>query len=491
MSDDTRYEGFHDDTDCRWITGWVWDPAEPDRAVEVEIHADDVPFARVAADGLRADLVTAGKGNGRHGFKYPVPFWLKDRRPHHIRVTVAGTDFELAGTGKSIECEGTLLVAIREAKERARQPSAAAAMPLAVFAPNVGGLSETFIRRHMAALLPSRTAVVTGTLSGPHGGHWSVDGPMLVLDRHPPERWEHSFRELLARHDVRVVLGEYLNESLAWLPAVKRTGRRFVAHAHGYDISQLLRDPTWRAAYRHYEEADGVVTMSRYAKARLVELGLSASRIHVIPYGVDVPDEPPRPSSAEAGEIRCVAVGRMVAKKGPLLTLDAFARAAAAVPNLRLDFVGEGPILHVARQLVSELELGSRITLHGAQSPQVVKRLLGAADVFLQHSITDPDTGDEEGLPVSILEAMAHGLPVVSTNHSGIPEAVVDGTTGYLVEPRDTVAMSDRIVALVRDPDLGRRLGEAGWRRARELFAWERERRELLAVLGLDDPGTR
>jgi glycosyltransferase involved in cell wall biosynthesis len=107
------------------------------------------------------------------------------------------------------------------------------------------------------------------------------------------------------------------------------------------------------------------------------------------------------------------------------------------------------------------------------------------ADMFLQHSITDPATGDEEGLPVAVLEAMANALPVVATRHAGIPEAVLEGATGYLVDEGDTASMADRIVALARDADRRRNMGRAGWQRAGENFSREKERAALLNILGL------
>lgn len=99
--------------------------------------------------------------------------------------------------------------------------------------------------------------------------------------------------------------------------------------------------------------------------------------------------------------------------------------------------------------------------------------------------MTNPDTGDEEGLPVSILEAMSYGLPVISTRHAGIPEAVVEAETGFLVEEGDCYEMSNQIVTLAQSVDLRSKFGFAGWQRARALFTWERERERLLSVMGL------
>ena len=125
--------------------------------------------------------------------------------------------------------------------------------------------------------------------------------------------------------------------------------------------------------------------------------------------------------------------------------------------------------------------------LHGHQQNEEVQKLMREVDLFLQHSMSDPETGDEGGLPVAVLEAMANSLRVVSIRHAGIPEAVQDGTSGYLVDEGDSLGMGECLLALVRDPDLRWRMGEAGWRRAKEHFSWEEERTDLLRILGITE----
>lgn len=374
---------------------------------------------------------------------------------------------------------------------------------LAVFAPVVGGRSETFIRRHMHDLFPGGTVVVADSADGPLGGHWSVDCPSLLLEQAPTRSrlqravegigraagWKRTgtaerVERFLRDHGVRVVIGEYLSWSLHWLRIVQSAGARFFGHAHGCDVSIDLRDPRYRKEYLRYNQSDGVITMSEFSKARLVAIGLDPGKIHVIPYGVDVAPQAKRPSSGSV--VRCLAVGRMVGKKAPILTLDAFRRAALENPALRLDYVGEGELLPAAQQFVRAFRLEDRVTLHGGQSSEVVHRLMKEDDIFVQHSVTDPDSGDEEGLPVAILEAMAHGLPVVATRHSGIPECVTDGESGFLVDEGDSVEMGARLAALAGDPQRRSRMGEIGWLRAQRSFSWDRERSDLLRVLGLD-----
>ena len=355
--------------------------------------------------------------------------------------------------------------------------------PLAVFGTGIGDVAETFIRRHMVDLLPGGTVVMVETGNKPNGVYWSVPGPVLALDDVQSD-YLGTVTRFLVEHGVRTFLGEYLDVSLPWLSLTQKLGIRFFGHAHGYDVSERLRDPKTRADYMKFRSADGIITVSQLSRSMLIDLGLAAEKIHVVPCGVEVPANAPRRPQREL--IRCLVVSRMVAVKGPIFVLDAFRRATEVNPDLRLDFIGSGPLLPAARQYCQVSGLEDRAVLHGAQPHGVVRQMMAGADIFLQHSLLEPDTGAVEGLPVAILEAMACGLPVVATLHGGIPEAVADDATGYLVREGDTQGMADRIVALARSEELRRRLGEGGWLAARERFSWESERTALFDVLGLD-----
>lgn len=373
--------------------------------------------------------------------------------------------------------------------------------PLAVVAPSLGTPSETFIQRHMVDLLPGRTALAVREVVAPD---LAGDAPLLKIGRSRGKlRWaldatryavglsslspvQLSLGRFLERNGVEVVLSEYLDQSLKWLPVARQYGIRFFAHAHGYDVSKSLRDPAIRVNYLRLAQADGIITMSRYSQDRLVEIGLPANKIHVVPYGINVPDAPLTRASLSA-HVRCLAVGRMVAKKAPLSTLEAFRLAAQEIPGLRLDYVGDGPLFEEAAEFVRGHGLEQRVTLHGVQPNATVLRLMKENDIFLQHSVTDPVTGDQEGLPVAILESMAHGLPVVSTRHAGIPESVVEGETGLLSDEGDVPSMAANILLLGRDPELRERMGRDGWQRVRDHFSWGQERNALLELLGLSN----
>ena len=387
---------------------------------------------------------------------------------------------------------------------------------LAVLTPFVGLPSETFVQRHVTELAPGRTLTVTTRMTPPAAPVWRAPAPAIVLDgrreraverygrhlvaavRGRPRgvwRWQPSHRDLdvLARAlddaDVEVALVEFLDVFLPLVPWLRERGLRVFAHAHGYDVSTRLRSPWWQAQYAAYRDVEGVIAVSEHVKRRLVgTVGLDPARVAVLPCGVDVAETPPV-RSEHGDTVEVVAVGRLVAKKDPLTTIEAFRRAVAEVPALRLTMVGDGPLLEEARATVDRNGIGDRVALLGARPHADALALLHGADVFAQHSVVAPN-GDEEGLPVGVLEAMAAAVPVVSTHHAGIPEAVEEGVTGLLVQEGDVDGMAAALVELGRDPARRRALGRAGHARALERFSWQRERRDKRALLGLDGTST-
>jgi colanic acid/amylovoran biosynthesis glycosyltransferase len=227
-------------------------------------------------------------------------------------------------------------------------------------------------------------------------------------------------------------------------------------------------------AYRVYASAKAVLTRSELHRRRLIELGLPADKVHVNHGGVEVP-KVPRERGPASGK-RLLAVGVMAPKKAPIFLLESFRRAAKRDPELTLDYVGGGPLFPAAAQFVDACGLADRVRLHGVAPEAEKQRLLGECGVFVQHSMTDPATGDEEGLPAAIQEAMAAGMAVVSTRHAGIPEAVIEGKTGLLVDEGDVDAMAD---AFVRVGGAAIEMGRAGHAEARAKHAWAGERDRL------------
>ena len=375
---------------------------------------------------------------------------------------------------------------------------------VAIAAPSFDAPSETFIRDHVRTIAPGRTALIC--LSGTAGGglalpaiegvqpswrtaaSWPARLASLV-ERHGaacfgPEIHGEKRRRLLAfLSEARpaVVLAEYGPTGCFLAGACREAAIPLFVHFHGYDASRLLRKWWWRRNYRHlFDAAAGIIAPSNFLAGKLREAGCPGEKLHVNPCGVDAglfAESTRKPQ-------QLVAVGRLVEKKAPQNTILAFARIAERFPGARLDIVGDGELAAACEKLVARLGLAGRVRLHGKRDPGFVADVLSSASIFAQHSVTAAD-GDCEGMPVAVLEAMSCALPVVSTRHSGIADAVQDGITGLLVAEHDVDGMADAIASLLEDPARAEAMGKAGRRRVLDNFTQRRARDRLRAVMGL------
>jgi glycosyltransferase involved in cell wall biosynthesis len=274
------------------------------------------------------------------------------------------------------------------------------------------------------------------------------------------------------------ILGR-LAASLAGVPV-----RIFTVHGWAFGAHEGVSATVYRVADRAVRPLTTafVCVAERDRQLGLAARTCSASTTFVIPNGVDVPDSPPvRPAGTRP---RIVSVGRLQAPKDPLTSV----RALAELPRGSFEavVVGDGPDRPVLAAEIRRLGLEQAVELAGTRDD--VHRCLEAAHVFVLSSRS-------EGLPLSILEAMAAGLPVVASDVGGVAEVVEDGVTGLLVPPGDPRALAGALRAVLADPALRQRLGESGWERARSRFglaAFQRAHVELyereLARSGLPLP---
>jgi glycosyltransferase involved in cell wall biosynthesis len=165
-----------------------------------------------------------------------------------------------------------------------------------------------------------------------------------------------------------------------------------------------------------------------------------------------------------------IAVGRLIPKKGFSDLIRACALLAERRKSFRCEIIGEGPLENELLAQIDELCLQNNVELPGAKPQTQLRRRLAAANVFVLPSVIDRD-GGMDNLPTVIMEAMATGLPVVSTNIGGIPEMVLQNETGFLVQPGDAAAMADAIETVINDCSSAARLGHSGCERGRALFS--------------------
>lgn len=330
---------------------------------------------------------------------------------------------------------------------------------------------ETFINRHIDLLFGGDTVVLCGRFNGTN----PYDKPVFARRARPSgadllaapvltawNRWRHKTTRLpfgrakrdlaafLRAERVELILAEFGTQALALAPLANELHIPIFSYFRGTDASKALRPARMQAAYRlMMPRLAGVISVSQFLLDNLARAGVHHPNAHVIPSGVDVRRFRPEPKIA----LRCLAVGRFVEKKAPLTTLRAFAEAAADHPDAHLDFIGDGPLLDPAQALAADLGMTSRVTFHGAQPHDAVRAALSRAQFFLQHSVTAED-GNTEGLPTAIQEAMASGCVTISTRHAGIPEAIDEGATGFLVDEHDADGFARAIRTGFARPDL-------------------------------------
>ncbi len=214
---------------------------------------------------------------------------------------------------------------------------------------------------------------------------------------------------------------------------------------------------------------DRAITVSTSVRDFCIShIGLPTDKIALIRNGVELPEEAlssRQEARAELGlPFNDLVIGT-VSRLDPVKGVSFLVKALSQIDNVCLAVIGDGPERAALESLANSLGVADQI--HWTGHKRDASRLLPAFDLFVQPSL-------HEGLPNTVLEAMATDLPVVATAVGGTPEAVVDGVTGLLVPPRDPAALAEAITTLLRDPDLQRKMGRAGRERVEKYFSVER-----------------
>jgi colanic acid/amylovoran biosynthesis glycosyltransferase len=342
---------------------------------------------------------------------------------------------------------------------------------LCVLSPQENAYSQTFVRAHkeyLPAKIVSLYATDYENFSDDNGpligtelaGRLSRALQRRLLKLEPQFFQQRAMANFLADNKVDAVLAEFGPTATLVMDACDKMNVPLIAHFHGYDAYRQKTLQTFGRRYPElFEIADAIVAVSRDMQAQLIKLGAPADKVHYNSCGVE-------PSVFKGANPlnnppTFVAVGRFVDKKAPHLTLLAFQATLEKCPEARLVMIGDGPLWEACRQMTMSLGLSSAVELQGVRSQAEVATVMRQARAFVQHSITTHD-GDSEGTPVAVLEAGASGLPVVSTRHAGIKDAVIHQKTGLLVEEGDIHTMAEHMIRLAKDPQLAASLGKAG-----------------------------
>ena len=308
---------------------------------------------------------------------------------------------------------------------------------------------------------------------------WLRRGYLKYVQRKPALIYRGEYeasRKILIRRDPALMHIYFGNTGVHLLPLIRRWDRPCVVSFHGMDVQNRPREKGYEQRLRELLQLVPLVLVrSQSIAARLQGLGCNPKKIRLNRTGIPLGGFPlVEHAFPEDGRWSLVQACRMVPKKGLFTTLEAFSLFRRTYPSAHLTIAGDGPLWAQVKNKMRELRIDSSVTLAGFVDQARLRSLFAQAHVFIHPSHTTED-GNQEGVPNSMLEAMATGLPVVATRHGGIPEAVEDGKQGYLVAEKDAVGLAAALVKLASDPELWLRFGKTASNKVSETFEQSRQ----------------
>lgn len=261
--------------------------------------------------------------------------------------------------------------------------------------------------------------------------------------------------------------------------------KNLVVTFHGLDVSKVILSRKNGKIYKDlFDQADLILPISNLWRDALIGAGAPEHKTFVHHLGVDVDSVQQKAKETSASsKTRIITTARFTEKKGLPVALKGLADAIKKAPELEFqyDIIGSGNDAAEITDLIEKLNLSQIVNLHGALSHSRVKEMLCNADIFMLPSHTAKN-GDQEGIPVSLMEAMAAGIPVLSTIHSGIPELIEDGYSGILVEEKNHQQLADAIIQLAECHKLRSQLAYNGRKTIEQDFNANKQNKYLVQM---------
>ncbi|MCX7595411.1 MAG: glycosyltransferase, partial [Fischerella sp.] len=237
---------------------------------------------------------------------------------------------------------------------------------------------------------------------------------------------------------------------------------KLITSFRGYDISWYVQEFGEHVYNELFIKGDFFLTNCEFFKKRIIKLGCDQNKVVVNGSGIDCSRFQFQVRKLESdGKIRIATTGRLVEKKGIEYAIRAVAKVLKIHQNLEYNIVGDGELKGHLQQVIRELNVAEQIKLLGWKNQQEIIEILARAHIFIAPSVTAKD-GNQDAPVNTLKEAMAMGLPVISTFHGGIPELVQDGISGFLVPERDADAIAEKLSYFIEHPEIWEQMGKAG-----------------------------
>jgi colanic acid/amylovoran biosynthesis glycosyltransferase len=298
--------------------------------------------------------------------------------------------------------------------------------------------------------------------------------------------WQISVAELralvaaLQKTDACVLHIYFGQIAVHLLPLIRAWKKPSIVSFHGADVTVDMNKPAYReATLRILQAVKLVLVRSESLRRLVVDLGCDPNKIEVQRTGIPMQQFPfLERDFPKNGEWRFVQAGRLIEKKGLPVTLRAFSTFLKQHPSARLTIAGEGPLFPDLQKFTRELRVTDRVSFTGFISQEQLREIYYRSHIFLHPSQTGRD-GNQEGIPNSMLEAMATGLPVFATEHGGIPEAVENGASGVLVPERGDEVLARALLNAAQEPGLLSRIARSGAESVRKNFDLQQQAQRL------------
>lgn len=295
---------------------------------------------------------------------------------------------------------------------------------------------------------------------------------------------QHKLLPVIKTEQPDVAYIDFGKPAILARQTLQKLGIPFVVHFHGSDVTSALNQPSYRQElHKVFRDAYALIAASHHIRRLLVLEGASFKKIHVVRYGINLENlSPVSWEKRKTNSPSLVFLGRFTPKKQPVAVVQAFSLVKQKVPDARLSMIGDGSEMSRVKERIKQLGLNNSIQLYGALPRVEALPIVNQHWLLAQHSVTAPD-GDQEGFGISLAEAAALELPIVSTLHNGIPEQVIDGTTGFLVREFDYEAMAEKIIKLLSDPKLAEKMGKAGRENISQLCQIKNRVQKILEII--------
>ena len=364
------------------------------------------------------------------------------------------------------------------------------------FGPRAGGI-ETFVIGLLERIPRGEVIVYTSSQEGsaPFDQRWSDEfGVEVIRDRSsillPTPRVVRNLKKILKERGItKVWFGAAAPLSLTsrWLR--KAGADHIVALTHGHEV---WWSKVWPFSWLMSEIArsiDVATYLGNFTKQAIAPRFKNPEKLIKIAPGIDIEHFKPLDSSSLRSELELndrptiISVGRLVHRKGQDRLVEAMSRIVAELPDAILVFIGEGPHRKELDRLVAKHNLDKNVRFIGRIQYSDLPRYIALGDIFAMPSRSRLFGLEVEGLGIVYLEASACGLPVVGGSSGGAPDAVKDGVTGFVVDGNDIDQIAERIIHLLRDEELRRKMGKAGRDWAIEEWRWQRWSNEFNKAL--------